>query len=101
VGTLLLFSNDHVRVWELRLAPGERAPFHRHATPYIWTCVDSGIGRQRSRDGTVRLRRYAVGETEYAKHSSNHDKVHDQENAGETILRFVTVELLNGRFPTS
>jgi hypothetical protein len=49
----------------------------------------------------VRLRRYAVGETEYAMHSSDHDKVHDQENAGETILRFVTVELLNDRFPTS
>jgi hypothetical protein len=30
VGTKLLFENDRVRVWELRLAPGEESAVHRH-----------------------------------------------------------------------
>ena len=30
VGTKLLFEDDRVRVWELRLAPGEESEVHRH-----------------------------------------------------------------------
>ena len=30
VGTRLLSETDRVRVWEIRLAPGERIGFHRH-----------------------------------------------------------------------
>jgi hypothetical protein len=94
VGTRVLLSNDRVRVWEVRLEPGERAPFHRHELPYFWSCVDAGTGRQRFGDGTLKIRRYAVGETEFSDHSTDDPKVHDLENAGESILRFVTVELL-------
>lgn len=32
VGTARWFANDHVRVWEISLAPGERTPFHTHTT---------------------------------------------------------------------
>jgi quercetin dioxygenase-like cupin family protein len=94
VGTRLLLGNDRLRVWEVRLEPGERAPFHRHVTPYFWSCVDAGTGRQRHGDGSVRVRRYREGETEFWSHSPQDDRVHDLENAGDTVLRFVTVELL-------
>jgi len=30
VGSKVIFENDRVRVWELRLAPGEESPVHRH-----------------------------------------------------------------------
>ena len=30
VGTEIVFENDRVRVWQLRLAPGERSAIHRH-----------------------------------------------------------------------
>src|SRR2546426_12587160 len=30
VGSKVVFENDRVRVWELRLAPGEESPVHRH-----------------------------------------------------------------------
>ena len=53
VGTRLWFENDHIRVWEIRLMPGERGPFHAHTRRYFWTVVDGGIGRQRTTDGTV------------------------------------------------
>ena len=35
VGTTLLFENDRVRVWELRLEPGQRSALHHHASDYV------------------------------------------------------------------
>ena len=30
VGSTMLFENDRVRVWELRLEPGQQSPVHQH-----------------------------------------------------------------------
>jgi hypothetical protein len=35
VGTRLLFENDRVRTWELRLAPGEESDIHRHELDHL------------------------------------------------------------------
>jgi mannose-6-phosphate isomerase-like protein (cupin superfamily) len=82
-------------VWEVRLKPGERGPFHAHTRRYFWTVVDGGTGLQRSSDGTFKVREYRVGETSYSEHMAEQPMIHDLENAGETELRFVTVELLD------
>jgi beta-alanine degradation protein BauB len=94
VGTSLVFSNERVKVWEVRLRPGERAPFHAHTRDYFWTVVDGGVGKQRSPDGTFRVRNYEVGDTSFSTHSPEEPTLHDFENAGESQIRFVTVELL-------
>lgn len=94
VGTRLWFHNDRVKVWEVRLAPGERGPFHAHTRRYFWTAVEAGTGRQRSPDGTFKVRRYEVGDTQYSEHDPADPLIHDLENVGQTTLRFVTVELL-------
>jgi hypothetical protein len=94
VGTSRLFENDRVRVWEVRLEPGERTPFHAHTVRYFWTCVDPGVGRQRYADGTMKVLRYGTGDTRYSEHSPEAPTLHDLENVGETPLRFITVELL-------
>ena len=94
VGTARWFENDRVRVWEVRLEPGQRGPFHAHTNPYFWTCVEAGTGRQRSPEGTLKVRRYSVGETQFSEHSPDSPMLHDLENVGDTVLRFVTVELL-------
>jgi hypothetical protein len=57
--------------------------------------VSPGTGRQRSPDGSFKVRRYEVGDTQYSEHSPADPMIHDLENAGETTLRFVTVELLD------
>jgi oxalate decarboxylase/phosphoglucose isomerase-like protein (cupin superfamily) len=95
VGTRLWFQNDRIKVWEVNLAPGERGPFHAHTRRYFWTVVEAGTGRQRSPDGTLKVRRYEVGDTQYSEPSLADPMIHDLENAGETTLRFVTVELLD------
>jgi hypothetical protein len=96
VGTTLWFEDERIRVWEVRIEPGARCPFHAHAAPYFWTCVDAGTGRQRSPDGTLVVRRYTVGDTLRSDHSADAPMLHDLENVGDTVLRFVTVELLDG-----
>jgi mannose-6-phosphate isomerase-like protein (cupin superfamily) len=93
LGTSLWFENDHVRVFEVRLEPGERGPFHVHDRTYFWTVVEPGRGLQRSPDGTFVVRDYVVGETRYLVHSPEDRLVHDLENVGTSRLRFVTVEL--------
>jgi hypothetical protein len=96
VGTRLWFENEHIRVWEVRLAPGERGPFHAHTRRYFWTVVDGGVGRQRTAaDGALIDRQYKVGDTNYSEHSADDPTIHDFENAGDTVIRFVTVELLD------
>ena len=35
VGTKVLFENERVRIWELRLAPGEESAIHRHELPHV------------------------------------------------------------------
>jgi predicted metal-dependent enzyme (double-stranded beta helix superfamily) len=35
VGTRLLLENDRVRVWEVRLAPGEEGAIHSHALDHL------------------------------------------------------------------
>ncbi len=93
LGTSLWFENDHVRIFELRLDPGERGPFHVHDATYFWTVVEPGRGLQRFADGTSVERDYALGETRYLQHSPEDPLVHDLENVGASVLRFVTVEL--------
>ena len=96
VGTTLRFENERLKVWEVKLKPGERGPFHAHTRNYFWTVVEGGRGLQRLADGTFRERDYAVGDTSYLEHSPDTALIHDLENVGETVLRFVTVELLDG-----
>jgi mannose-6-phosphate isomerase-like protein (cupin superfamily) len=93
VGTSLWLDNDHVRVFEVRLEPGERGPFHVHDRTYFWTVVEPGRGLQRFADGTYVERAYRLGETRYLVHSPDDVLIHDLENVGDTTLRFVTVEL--------
>lgn len=95
VGTTLWFENERVRVWDLQLRPGERGPFHAHTRPYFWTVVEAGRGLQRFADGTFHVRDYREGETRFLEHTPQSALIHDLENVGDGVLRFVTVELLD------
>jgi hypothetical protein len=40
VATRVLFENEKVRIWEMRLAPGEKGPVHRHDLDYILVLLE-------------------------------------------------------------
>ena len=93
VGTTLWFENDHVRVWEVRLEPGQRAPFHSHAQTYFWTCIDPGKGYQRFPDGTAQGFDFQLGETVFSEISPSDPMIHDLENTDDHLVRWVAIEL--------
>jgi quercetin dioxygenase-like cupin family protein len=95
VGNMLVSESDRVRVWTIRLAPGERFGFHRHVLDYFWTAVTGGRGRQHVHDGTTVEYTYQPGETRHETYASGQCKVHDLENLGDKEMVFMTVEFLN------
>jgi quercetin dioxygenase-like cupin family protein len=96
VGHVLVSETERVRVWSLRLAPGERIPFHRHVLDYFWTAVTAGRARSRFEDGRVTESAYAAGDTRHFSFAAGQSMQHDLENIGETELVFTTVEFLQG-----
>ena len=94
VGTELVSESDRVRVWMIRLAPGQRVGFHRHVLDYFWTSVSGGRGRQHVHDGTTVEYTYAPGETRHEHYAAGQFKVHDLENIGDEDMVFMTIEFL-------
>jgi len=95
VGSKLLSENNRVRVWEIRLSPGDRWHAHRHVLDYFWTAVNAGTSRQHTHDGTTRDVSYSAGETRHFHFSQGEYLLHDIENVGQTELIFTTVEHLD------
>jgi beta-alanine degradation protein BauB len=95
VGSTLLSETETVRVWIIRLSPGERIGFHRHVLDYFWTSVSGGRGRQHLQDGTTVEYSYAPGETRHETYGPGQYKVHDLENLGDKEMVFMTIEFLN------
>ena len=92
VGTRLLFENERVRVWDLRLAPGEETPFHRHSTDFLYVVIGDGELQtlfpgntadppRPMKDGDVRFREVPS------------ESVHAAKNVGNTPWRNIVVEL--------
>ena len=95
VGNMLVSESERVRVWMIKLAPGERFGFHRHVLDYFWTCVTGGRGRQHVHDGTTVEYSYAPGETRHETYRPGEFKVHDLENIGDKEMVFMTIEFLD------
>jgi beta-alanine degradation protein BauB len=95
VGSKLLSENERVRVWEIRLAPGERWHVHRHVLDYFWTAITPGRSRQHTSDGTTREVSYHTGETRHFSFSEGEYLLHDVENIGDEPVIFTTVEHLD------
>ncbi|MGO1054850.1 hypothetical protein [Crossiella sp. CA198] len=99
VGSRLIEVTRWTRLWEVRLAPGERLPAHRHVLDYSWTAVHSGHSRQHSHDGSTREVTYRSGDSKFLAFAADRFLLHDLENIGDTPLLFITTEFLNGPNP--
>lgn len=92
VGTKLLFENDRVRVWDLRLAPGEAIGLHRHTNDYVTVAIGGGKMQGFNPDGSPRppqLR--ADGHVSFLPVDG--EEIHGATNIGETPWRNIVVEL--------
>jgi uncharacterized cupin superfamily protein len=42
IGDQILFENEHIRMWEVRLEPGQMINFHIHYHPYLVVSLSGG-----------------------------------------------------------
>jgi predicted metal-dependent enzyme (double-stranded beta helix superfamily) len=92
VGTKLLFENDRVRVWDLRLAPGERTGLHRHETDYLYVVIGGGTLQTVHGDGRRDApRRMEDGEVHFR--AVEGQSVHEAVNVGQQEWRNIVIEL--------
>ncbi|MCB1331885.1 MAG: cupin domain-containing protein [Maritimibacter sp.] len=92
VGQDLLSETDTVRIWRIRLAPGERVGFHRHVLNYFWVAINAGRSRSHYASGETREAAYGAGDVAHFQFAEGEYMLHDLTNIGETELIFTTVE---------
>ena len=92
VGTQLLFENDRVRVWDLRLEPNEAIPVHQHEHDYLYVVIGDGTLQTEFPDGrTDPPREMRDGEVRFREVDAR--STHGARNVGETPWRNIVVEL--------
>jgi quercetin dioxygenase-like cupin family protein len=92
VGTRLLFENDRVRVWDLRLAPGESTGLHRHSTDFLYVVIGDGTLQTIFPDGTREPPR-VMRDGEVRFRDVADETVHEAINVGDGPWRNIVVEL--------
>ncbi len=92
VGTKLLFENDRVRVWDLRLEPGESTGLHRHMHDYFYVVIGGGTLQGADVDGKKdKPRTMQDGEVHFR--TVEGEAIHDAINVGDAPWRNIVVEL--------
>lgn len=93
VGSKLLFENERVRVWDLRLAPGESTGLHAHHCDYLYVVIGDGELEAVDADGSL-LHRGPMqdGEVHY-RSIDGEPAVHEAVNVGQQPWRNIIVEL--------
>ena len=93
VGTRLLFENERVRVWDLRLEPGESTGQHRHEHEYFYVVIGDGALQRVDPDGTpAPPKTMQDGDVHYRRFENEY--AHAAVNVGDKPWRNIVVELL-------
>ncbi len=92
VGSRLLFENDRVRVWDLRLEPGESTGMHRHSTDYFYVVIGDGSLQPVKQDGSCEPPRF-MRDGEVHFRPVDGEDVHAAVNTGKEPWRNIVVEL--------
>jgi len=83
----VLLDNEHVRVLEIQLAPGEKTGMHSHPENVLYFMTDSK-GKSTLSDGTSKVMESKAGEARWSEAVT-----HDVENVGKTTTKVLQVEL--------
>ena len=91
LGNLLLFEDDTIKLWNLKLNKGERMPFVRHNKDYSWISESDAILKTRWGNGRISLIRVGKGDTEFFENSEK-NVINDLENLGNNPVVFKVLE---------
>jgi quercetin dioxygenase-like cupin family protein len=85
-----LVENEHVRVWQNDLEPGESSDWHLHMTNYLFIATEHGDLKIEFEDGTSYVTELQVGQVTIGEK----DSIHQLSNMGDKRYTSVIVELL-------
>ncbi|MFK7814302.1 MAG: hypothetical protein AB8B59_17520 [Maribacter sp.] len=91
MGNMLLFEDDSIKLWNLKLDKGERMPFLRHNKDYSWISETDSLLKSRFGNGRISLIRVTKGETKYLENAGK-NYINDLENIGDTPVVFKILE---------
>ena len=94
LGNRLLFEDDNIRLWNLKLGIGERLPFMRNNKNYSWICETDAVLKSRFGNGRISLIRINKGETKYHQNAEK-NYINDLENLTDTPALFKILEYKN------
>lgn len=90
------FENQYVRVYDMRIPPGETTDFHLHALDSVFVRVTGGLVRlQDQGQEWTKAERLELGSVEVTADAS-HPKTHRVRNEGTAEYHVVLVQLKNG-----
>ena len=89
IGDKILFENEHLRVWSVKLDPGQKQPWHQHLLPYLIVPMTDGDIEIKSIDGTS----YRVQDKAGRAIWRDAGEVHDLLNHGNAVYRNVLIEI--------
>jgi len=63
IGQRIVLENEHVRIWEVNLDPGETIDFHIHFHPYVIISLGGGENEIETIFGDKRITNESLGST--------------------------------------
>ena len=91
LGNTLLFEDNSIKLWNLKLNAGERMPFLKHNKNYSWISENNALLISRFGNGRISLIKIKEGDTQYCENSSK-NYINDLENLGEEPVVFKILE---------
>ncbi|MCH8870701.1 MAG: cupin domain-containing protein [Chloroflexi bacterium] len=89
VGTEMLWENEHVRVWDLVLEPGQSSEWHRHGMHYTFIVTRPGRLKAEYEDGSESITDLHLGQVVMGQKGS----VHKVTNVGTELYSNAIVEM--------
>ena len=88
-GSYVLLENDHVRVWQNDLEPGESSDWHLHTTNYLFVATVHGDLKVEFNDHSSQVMDLQVGQVVMGEK----DSIHQLTNVGDKRYASVIIEL--------
>jgi quercetin dioxygenase-like cupin family protein len=93
IGTEVIFENDQVRVWDMKVAPGGKKAWHHHKLDYVIINVTGGKIELENVDGHTIIADDKVGGVIW----NDAGQKHELRNLSGQLYQNILVELKNGK----
>ena len=89
IGNEILFENDRVRIWSVKLDPDERQAWHKHDLPYVIVPMTAGKNIMYFEDGREKETNETVGGVLWREAGTPHELL----NVSDWQYRNVLIEI--------